>query len=218
MLEDLSHRQGNGHKVTMKFKAALNSVKDKAKPLLKRYDDIDEELTGERVNRKYEKIIDLKDSFWVTSSAGLDFRALRAYMNKCRAEEELIVLEKEERRVRNYSKQRCESLEIAIMNNDRSAGEKILLYHRLLDAELLYRKAHGAQRTRGETFVVPGQPPKLMQTFGDDEDLGDDVLDDRQGRKENGDDDVEDVDDAEDDDDDFEDEEPVAYVHADEAT
>ncbi|KAI8136647.1 hypothetical protein BJV82DRAFT_675806 [Fennellomyces sp. T-0311] len=160
MLEDLLHRQGKqGHKVTMRFKNAVKSVKEKANPLLKRYNDIDKKLNGVRVDRKL------------------------------RAEEELIILQNEERRVKNYSNRKCKSLEDAIMKVNRSEGEKVLLYYRLLDAEILYQKACGTQWARQNTFVVPGQPRQTVTTFGDSECLEDDTLDERQdaeGEKEDG--------------------------------
>ena len=64
------------------------------------------------------------------------------------------------------------------MNNDRSEGEKVLLYHRLLDAELFYRKANsGFQWQRRDTFIIPGQNNVDIRAFEDDDQIEDDIQD-----------------------------------------
>ncbi|KAI9276719.1 hypothetical protein BDA99DRAFT_531814 [Phascolomyces articulosus] len=73
------------------------------------------------------------------------------------AENSKVIKQIENKRVKDYAKQQCMSLEAALKKNDpRAEGWNTLLYHRLQEAEAFCRNVHSARWNRDRGVVVPG--------------------------------------------------------------
>ncbi|KAG2209093.1 hypothetical protein INT45_011561, partial [Circinella minor] len=146
-----------GHKASKRLKIAIQNVKKVAKPVLNRYNSICNTIGRPEKCTKYQEICNLQNKFWDFEVDMVNFNVLRQYLYKCRSLEELRIIKVEERRVKEYADRQCAALESCIRKDDvRGDGWKILLYHRLLDAEVFYFKVHGRKWKRSDSFIIPG--------------------------------------------------------------
>ncbi|KAI7860182.1 hypothetical protein BDC45DRAFT_529801 [Circinella umbellata] len=126
------------------LKSADNAT-TRAKKLLSQYNDACKSLDPNFKYIKFDDIKSLEDCpFWDAdiTTEEIDFCALRQYMNKMRAIEELDLLEEEEIQFKLYALQRCQQLAAAINNETRGDGYKNLIARKLPAAEKLFTKVY----------------------------------------------------------------------------